>query len=75
MDAKIAGTTLDEANAAFRKHIDPKTLLIVKSGDFRAAGVFQLKTAGAFQRRCEPLGPRRFGCIPRPSPVISIGEL
>jgi hypothetical protein len=41
MDAKIAGTTLDEANAASRKYIDPKPLLIGKSGDFRAAGVFQ----------------------------------
>jgi zinc protease len=41
LEAKIDRLTVDEINAAFRKHIDPKALSIVKAGDFRAAGVFR----------------------------------
>ena len=34
-DAKIQALTLDQVNAAFRRHIDPASLVIVKAGDFR----------------------------------------
>jgi zinc protease len=37
----IQSLTLDQVNTAFRKHIDPDALSIVKAGDFKAAGVFQ----------------------------------
>jgi zinc protease len=40
-EAAIRRLTLDEVNAAFRKHIDPNGVSIVKAGDFKAAGVFQ----------------------------------
>jgi predicted Zn-dependent peptidase len=33
--------TLDQVNTAFRKHIDPDNVSIVKAGDFKAAKVFQ----------------------------------
>jgi len=36
-DAKYAAVTLDQVNAAFRKHIDPAKLTIVKAGDFAKA--------------------------------------
>jgi zinc protease len=41
LEAAIRRLTLDEVNAAFRKHIDPNAVSIVKAGDFKAAGVFQ----------------------------------
>jgi len=41
VEAKIASLTADEVNAAFRKHIDPAGMTIVKAGDFAAAKVFQ----------------------------------
>ena len=41
VEAKIASLTPDEINAAFRKHIDPAGMTIVKAGDFAAAKVFQ----------------------------------
>jgi zinc protease len=41
LEAKIKALTLNEVNAAFRKHIDPNGVSIVKAGDFKAAGVFQ----------------------------------
>ena len=34
MDAKLSRATLEEANAAFRKYIDPDKLTIIKAGDF-----------------------------------------
>jgi len=40
-EAAIRRLTVDEVNAAFRKHIDPNGVSIVKAGDFKAAGVFQ----------------------------------
>ena len=40
VEAKIQALTPDEVNAAFKKHIDPNGLSIVKAGDFKAAGVF-----------------------------------
>jgi zinc protease len=36
-DAKYAAVTLEQVNAAFRKHIDPAKLTIVKAGDFAKA--------------------------------------
>jgi zinc protease len=41
LEQKIRTLTLDQVNAAFRRHIDPNNLSIVKAGDFKAAGVFQ----------------------------------
>jgi zinc protease len=41
LEAKIQALTVEEVNAAFKKHIDPNGLSIVKAGDFKAAGVFQ----------------------------------
>jgi zinc protease len=40
-ERNIQALTADQINAAFRKHIDPKNLSIVKAGDFKAAGAFQ----------------------------------
>jgi zinc protease len=34
LDAKVTALTLEQVNAAFRKHIDPAKLVIVKAGDF-----------------------------------------
>jgi len=41
LEARIQALTVDQINAAFRKHIDPNALSIVKAGDFKAAGVFR----------------------------------
>ena len=41
LEEKIRTMTVDQVNAAFRKHIDPASLSIVKAGDFKAAKVFQ----------------------------------
>ena len=41
LDDKIKALTVDQVNAAFRKHIDPTKLSIVKAGDWKAAGVYQ----------------------------------
>jgi zinc protease len=41
VEAKIATLTPAQINAAFRKHIDPAGISIVKAGDFAAAKVFQ----------------------------------
>ena len=41
LEDKIRTLTLDQVNAAFRKHIDPNGVSIVKAGDFKAASVFQ----------------------------------
>jgi zinc protease len=41
VEMKIASLTPEEINAAFRKHIDPAGMTIVKAGDFAAAKVFQ----------------------------------
>ncbi len=41
LETKIQSLTLDQVNAAFKKHIDPNDLSIVKAGDFKAAGVFK----------------------------------
>jgi zinc protease len=41
LEAKIQALTLDQVNAAFRKHIDASQVSIVKAGDFKAAGVYK----------------------------------
>jgi zinc protease len=41
LEQKIAALTLDDVNAAFRKHIDASAVSIVKAGDFKAAGVYK----------------------------------
>ena len=41
LDAKLQALTLEQVNAAFRRHIDPARISIVKGGDFRRAGVYQ----------------------------------
>lgn len=41
LEAKLQALTPAQINAAFRKHIDPNGVSIVKAGDFKAAGVFQ----------------------------------
>jgi zinc protease len=41
LEAKLEALTLDEVNAAFRRHIDPEAISIVKGGDFRRANVYQ----------------------------------
>ena len=41
LEAKIQALTVEQINAAFRRHIDPDGLSIVKAGDFATAGVYK----------------------------------
>ena len=41
MDAKIQALTPAQINEAFRRHLDPAQLSIVKAGDFRKANVYR----------------------------------
>jgi zinc protease len=41
LEARIQALTVDQINTAFRKHIDPSAVSIVKAGDFKSAGVFR----------------------------------
>ena len=41
LDTKLDALTLEEINAAFRRHIDAAAISIVKGGDFKAAKVYQ----------------------------------
>jgi zinc protease len=41
LEARIAALTADQVNAAFRRHINPADLSIVKAGDFKAAGAYK----------------------------------
>jgi zinc protease len=41
MDAKLQSLTLEQVNAAFRRHINAADLSIVKGGDFKKAKVYQ----------------------------------
>jgi zinc protease len=41
MDAKIQALTVDQINAAFRKHVNAASLSIVKAGDFKTNGAYQ----------------------------------
>jgi zinc protease len=40
MDRKLDALTVDEVNAAFRRHVSATQLSIVKAGDFKAAGAY-----------------------------------
>jgi zinc protease len=41
LEAKVSALTPEQISAAFRKHIDPASLIYVKAGDFKKAGVLQ----------------------------------
>ena len=41
MDAKLDALTVDQVNAAFRRHVSLDQLSIVKAGDFRTAGAYR----------------------------------
>jgi zinc protease len=41
MDAKLDALTVEQVNAAFRRHVDASMLSIVKAGDFKTADVYQ----------------------------------
>jgi zinc protease len=41
IEQRIQALTPEQISAAFRKHVDPTALSIVKAGDFKAAGVYQ----------------------------------
>ncbi len=41
MDSKLEALTVDQVNAAFRKHVNAASLSIVKAGDFKTADVYQ----------------------------------
>jgi zinc protease len=40
MDAKLEALTVDQVNAAFKKHVDASAISIVKAGDFKAANAY-----------------------------------
>jgi zinc protease len=40
LETKIQALTVEQVNAAFRKHIDPAALSIVKAGDFKTSGAY-----------------------------------
>lgn len=41
MDKKLEAQTLDQVNSAFRRHVNPAAISIVKGGDFKAAKVYE----------------------------------
>ena len=41
LEARIQALTVEQINAAFRKHIDPNGVSIVKAGDFKTAGAYK----------------------------------
>jgi zinc protease len=41
LEAKVAALTPEQIGAAFRKHVDADSLIYVKAGDFKKAGVWQ----------------------------------
>jgi zinc protease len=41
LEAQIEALTPDEIGAAFRAHVDPAAISIVKAGDFERVGVYQ----------------------------------
>jgi zinc protease len=41
LEARIQSLTPEQVSAAFRQHVDPAAVSIVKAGDFRAAKVYQ----------------------------------
>jgi zinc protease len=41
LEQRIQALTPEQINAAFKRHVDPAALSIVKAGDFKAAGAYQ----------------------------------
>jgi zinc protease len=41
LEAKVSALTVQQVSDAFRRHIDPAALVVVKAGDFKKAGVLQ----------------------------------
>jgi zinc protease len=41
LEAQVAALTPEQVNEAFRRHVDPSAISIVKGGDFKKAGVYQ----------------------------------
>ncbi len=41
LETKVAALTPEQISEAFRRHVDPAALTVVKAGDFKRAGVFQ----------------------------------
>jgi zinc protease len=41
LEAAVAALTPQQVNDAFKRHIDPAAISIVKGGDFKKAGVYQ----------------------------------
>jgi zinc protease len=41
LEAAVAALTPDQVNAAFKSHVDPAAISIVKGGDFKKAGAYQ----------------------------------
>jgi zinc protease len=41
LDAAVAAVTVQQVNDAFKRHVDPAAISIVKGGDFKKAGAFQ----------------------------------
>jgi zinc protease len=40
LENKVAALTPEQVNAAFRRHVDPAALFVVKAGDFKKAGAY-----------------------------------
>jgi len=41
LEAAVAALTLEQVNEAFKRHVDPSAISIVKGGDFKKAGAYQ----------------------------------
>jgi zinc protease len=41
LEAAVAALTPEQVNAAFKRHVDPSAITIVKGGDFKKAGTYQ----------------------------------
>ena len=41
LEAKVAALTPDQVTQAFRRHVDPSALTVVRAGDFKKAGAYQ----------------------------------
>ena len=41
LEAAVAALTPEQVNAAFKRHVDPAAVSIIKGGDFKKAGVYQ----------------------------------
>jgi zinc protease len=41
LEAAVAALTPEQVNEAFKRHVNPAAVSIVKGGDFKKAGVYQ----------------------------------